>query len=131
MMGKRLHTLPKTVVQGLRCYNQGQFFLAHEYFETAWRETQGETREFFRALLHLSGGFFRLSQNRPSAALKFFSRARHWLMAFPSPYYGINTTMMAENLDKIITVIDQAQSSESIVQEFFQPILPEGEGRSP
>lgn len=123
-----MQTLPKTVVQGLHCYNQGQFFLAHEYFETAWRETQGEAREFFRALLHLSGGFFRLSQNRPSAAQKFFSRARHWLMMFPSPYFGIYTAMMVENLDKILWAINQAQSSKSIIQEFFQPIMSEGEG---
>lgn len=86
---------------------QGDFYEAHEHFEDAWRETLDESREFYRALLHLSGGFFRLSQKRPGAAKKFFSRAHHWLSLFPTPYRKVDTNKLKKYVLKMINTIDK------------------------
>lgn len=67
-MTKRKEEVPQDVNDGIRLLNQDQFYEAHEAFETAWRRTQDPSREFYRALLHISGRFFRLSQSRPEAA---------------------------------------------------------------
>ena len=69
-MNKTLEQLPDNVIAGLEAFRKKEFYSAHEYFEDAWRKTLGTSREFYRALLHLSGGFFRLTQSRPGAAKK-------------------------------------------------------------
>ncbi len=113
--------------QGISLFNQRQFFTAHEYFEDAWRETTDESREFYRALLHISGGFFRLSQDRPSAARKFFSRALDWLTRFENPTFGFNTAKLRRYIEILIQAIDQEEDSAAILKAHFQPIQPSDE----
>lgn len=116
--------LPKKVIEGMQAFNQGNYYAAHEHFEDAWRDTDDDTREFYRALLHISGGFFRLTQNRPGAARKFFSRALHWLDAFPSPYLGLDTSEIKLNIHMLIDSIDNGQPSNMVLKQWDHPIKP-------
>ena len=114
---------PKIVIKGLQTFNEGDFYTAHECFEDAWREMESDTREFFRALLHLSGGYFRLTQDRPSAAKKFFRRALYWMHKFPSPYLGIKTDEIISHAEGLIAAIDNGQPSTVILEESALHIL--------
>ncbi|MDT8380828.1 MAG: DUF309 domain-containing protein [Brevefilum sp.] len=105
-MTKRKEEIPQEVNDGIKLLNQDQFYEAHEAFETAWRRTQDPSREFYRALLQVSGGFFRLSQGNPQAARKFFTHSLKWLAPFPSPHLGFNTDILMEDIQKIILEIE-------------------------
>ena len=94
--------LLQTVKNGVQLFNHGAFYEAHEFFEDAWRQTQEESREFYRALLHLSGGFFRLQQDRPSAARKFFTKAQYWLAYFPNNHLGFDLLVIKQDLKTLI-----------------------------
>lgn len=118
---------PKSFHRGLCAFNQRAFYEAHEHFETAWRQTQGEIREFYRAFLHLSGGFFRLTQNRPRAARKFFVHARKWLRLFPKNHLGFDVSELLVTIGGWIESIDQQVPAETILKEQFQPIKPKEE----
>lgn len=120
--------LPTKVYQGLLLFNQHFFYEAHEYFEDAWRETGDESREFFRVLLQLSGGFYRLRQGRPQAAKKFFTHALSWLESFPNPYRGFDTTALKKMLQELIGAIDNDQNSAKILEDHFQALYPQNEG---
>lgn len=111
-------------IQGLELFNKGEFYEAHEYFEAVWRETTEDSREFYRALIQLSGGFFRLTQERPAAARKFFARALSWLQDFPNPYLGFDTTALRANLHTLIEAIDQNTESDNILKQHFHPVHP-------
>ncbi len=121
-------SLPQPFQRGLRAFNQQAFYEAHEHFEAAWRQTPGEEREFFRAFLHLSGGFYRLTQNRPLAARKFFNHARKWLSQFPADHHGFQTIQLLKYLQRLTASIDQQIPAEKIIAEQYHPIQP-GEGR--
>lgn len=116
---------------GLKLFIQRLFFEAHEYFERAWRETQDGSREFYRALIHLSGGFFQLTQGRTDAAVKFFARARHWLSFFPNPYHNIDTDLLHEQLTALLGSADTDQTSKNILEMYFPPIRKILQERSP
>lgn len=112
--------LSNEIRMGLQFLHQGDYYQAHEYFEDAWRQTMDDSREFYRALLHISGGFYRLVQDRPNAALKFFSRALYWLDHFPKKHLGfdlVSIKYFLENLQKKIEngipceiILESAQS---------------------
>lgn len=127
-MNENQTSLPKIFQMGLSAFNQGVFYEAHEHFEAAWRQTSGEEREFFRAFLHLSGGFFRLTQDRPRAARKFFAHAQKWLASFPDCYHGFDVSLLLRHIQHLIDAIDQEAPSTDILQDLFQPIPPR-EGR--
>ena len=121
-MSEFTEQIPDEVTIGLDAFNRREFFAAHEYFEDAWRKTPGDSREFYRALLHLSGGFFRLTQARPAAALKFFSHTLKWLAFFPSPYRGFITDELIDYLQKISEAIIQETPCDVILRDHFEPI---------
>ena len=108
--------------EGIRLFNQKDFFASHEFFEDAWRETSDDSREFFRALLQISAGHFRLTQNRPSAAKKFFNRALYWLKPFSENHFGFTVTMLRSYLSNLINTLDQGVPARRILEEDFQPL---------
>jgi predicted metal-dependent hydrolase len=114
--------LSQNAIQGLKSFNHQQFYKAHEGFESAWRESPDETREFYRALLQLSGGYFRLTQGRAEAAHKFFTRALNWLEPFPNPYKSIDTDQIRHALKHLVEAINDGQPPKLIVQSHFHPI---------
>ena len=116
--------------QGLKLLNCRAFYQAHEFFESAWRETNDNSREFYRALLHLSGGYFRLTQDRPEAARKFFTNAVRWMGHFPNPYFGFDTKALLDHVQNLIAAIDQKTESSMIIDQFHRPIHPENQQRS-
>jgi len=108
--------LPTIAKQGLNAFNSHDFYEAHEFFEKAWRETPDDTRELYRGLLHLSGGCFRLTQDRPEAARKFFTRALHWITPFPEEFLGIDTGQITRGTINLLTSIDQNNDSQKILE---------------
>ncbi|MBW6467216.1 MAG: DUF309 domain-containing protein [Brevefilum sp.] len=111
---KQLHP---DVLQGIQAFNQGEYYAAHEYFEDAWHDTRDNAREYSRALLHLSGGYYRLTQDRPAAARKFFTRALAWIEPFSSPYHKIDSTAIINQLKLLIDAIDSGKSSRTLLNE--------------
>lgn len=109
--------LQENAAKGIQAFNQGEFYAAHEYFEDAWRETSDESRDFYRALLMLSGGYFRLTEDRTDAAMKFFTRAIQWMEGFSNPYKDINTAAIKAKLTGLLEAIQSGQSSEAILDQ--------------
>lgn len=108
--------------KGRKLFNQGEYYEAHEHFEAAWRQMRDPSREFYRALLQVSGGYYRLTQERPKAAKKFFTHALGWLREFPSPFLGINTAEIKLQLQKMINAIEQNKDTEKILQQYMQTL---------
>ena len=100
------------------------FYEAHEHFERAWRQKDGNEREFFRAFLHLSGGFYRLTQDRADAAFKFFTHAEKWFSQFPDMYMGFRVSTIRQRLRQIMAAIDHGFPPGKILSEYFQPVQP-------
>ena len=124
-MEKNYERLPEAVREGISLFKLGQYYQAHESFETAWRNTEAPAREFYRALIQISGGFYRLSQNRPKAAKKFFNHALKWLAHFPDSHHGFNTALLKDDLNKIIQVINQGQVDLDKIKKLLHPLDPQ------
>jgi predicted metal-dependent hydrolase len=108
--------------QGFLAFNNHKFYEAHECFENAWRKTEDDSREFYRALLQLSGGFFRLTLGRPEAARKFFSRSLHWLGFFPDRYQSVDTAELRKQLANMIEAIEKGRCKLNLIEDFFPTI---------
>ncbi len=123
-MSKTENTFPEKFFLGLCAYNQQAFYEAHEHFEDAWRQCASEEREFFRAFIHLSGGLYRLTQNRPEAARKFFTHAQKWLAQFPGSFHGVDIAQIMGYIQQLIKAIDGETPSDLILKDKFQTIQP-------
>jgi predicted metal-dependent hydrolase len=109
-------------LQAIKKFNDREFFTAHEFFEAAWRETKDESKEFYRALLQISAGYFRLTENRPKAADKFFNLAHKWLQGFPNNYLNFDLQAIKNNLHNLSYLISQGIDVETIIIQTYQPL---------
>lgn len=116
--------IPSKVWEGIWFFNQRNFYAAHEFFEDAWRETPDHSREFYRALLHISGGFFRLTQGKSGAAMKFFEHAARWLSEFEPDYLGFDLTGLQRLLQKMNQEIEDHTQPEQLVNQYSKLIFP-------
>lgn len=49
-------SVPPTIDRGVRLFNRGRYFDAHELWEVAWRDVPPEERAFLEALVQLAAG---------------------------------------------------------------------------
>jgi predicted metal-dependent hydrolase len=55
------------LAEGIRRFDAGRFFEAHEVWEDAWREEEGEVRLLLQGLIQVAAGFHKgLVQGRPA-----------------------------------------------------------------
>ena len=76
-----LHPL---AVKGIEVYNAGDYFMAHEELELAWREERGPVRDVYRGILQVGLGYYHILRLNYRGAVKMFQRCHQWLDPFPS-----------------------------------------------
>lgn len=90
-------TLPEDVLLGLRLFNAGEYFEAHEALETAWRAETGPVRELYRGILQVGIAYYKIQQGKYTGACKLFARAQGWLAPFPDVCRGIQVQRLRQD----------------------------------
>jgi hypothetical protein len=82
--------LPPAVIEGIRLFNDGRYFEAHEELETAWKEESGPVRDLYRGILQVAVGYLHIQRGNYTGARKMFIRCRRWLVLFPDQCRGVD-----------------------------------------
>jgi predicted metal-dependent hydrolase len=93
--------LPANAVRGLEYFNMGQYFEAHEYLETAWRDERREIRDLYRGVLQVAVGYYHLTRGNYIGAQKMFSRSRKFLDLLPEVCQGVNLAQLRQDMDRV------------------------------
>lgn len=76
--------------QGLRLFNAGKYFEAHEALETAWLEEKGRIRDLYRGILQVGVAYLHITRRNYNGAIKVHGRSIKWLKDFPPVCRGIH-----------------------------------------
>ncbi len=76
--------------QGLRLFNEGKYFEAHEQLEDAWNAESSSARELYRGVLQVAVTYLHISRGNYIGAKKVYQRSMKWLERFPNICKGIN-----------------------------------------
>jgi hypothetical protein len=90
----RLHP---EALEGLRLFNAGKYFEAHEALETAWRDEPGPVRDLYQGILQVGVGYYHLLNGNYSGALKLFARCKPLLEPFGDRCRGIDLAGLRRN----------------------------------
>ena len=77
------------LAEGLRCYRNEEFFLAHEHWEGIWLGCEGAERTFLQALIQVSAAFHHLQRKNVIGSASLLRAALRRLDSFPAAYGGI------------------------------------------
>lgn len=87
---------------GIRRFNAGHWYEAHETWEDLWRETSGEARLFYQGLVQAAVGLCHLSDGNTRGGRRVLERGLKNLEAFPPAYAGIDNRQLIDGLRKAL-----------------------------
>ena len=113
--------LPPEVIAGLKFFNAGNYFEAHEELEIAWRREKGAIRNLYRGILQVGVGYYHIQRKNYTGARKMFKRCRQWLDPFPPECCGIDLARLRRDFESIEAQLLRLNPSDHVTF-IFQPI---------
>lgn len=87
---------------GLRLFNAGRYFEAHEALEEAWKEEPGKVRDLYRGILQTAVVYLHVSRGNYNGALKVYGRSQKWMRGWPEICRGIHVGQLRQDAEAVI-----------------------------
>jgi uncharacterized protein len=81
---------PAHYLEGLRLFNDEDFFECHEVLEELWGETVGPSKKFYQGLIQAAVALFHFGNGNLGGAKKVYLSSRKYLDAYPATYEGLD-----------------------------------------
>ena len=79
---------------GIRLFNEGEFFEAHEVLEDAWRAAPREDKAFLQGLVQLAVAFHHFSTGNKVGAASVLKKGKCNLENYPASYQGVEVAAL-------------------------------------
>lgn len=76
--------------EGVRLFNEGLFFEAHEIWEEAWNDSEGNEKRLLQALIQIAVAFLKWQSDIPGGAVKMHRMAMEKLTQLPDRCLGLD-----------------------------------------
>lgn len=90
--------LSELAIKGIKLFNQGRYFEAHEALEEAWNEDQSPGRELYRAILQIAVAYLQIERGNYDGAMKMFLRVRQWIDPLPDFCRGVDVERLRQDV---------------------------------
>ncbi len=95
-------SLHPQAAEGLRLFNAGQYFEAHEALEAAWKEERGKVRDLYRGILQVAVVYLHVTRRNYNGAVKVYDRSRKWLKDWPEICRGVEVGTLRRDAQAVI-----------------------------
>ena len=102
-------------IEGIRLFNSGRYFEAHEALEDAWKEEKGGIRELYRGILQVAVVYLHITRKNYNGALKVYGQSTKWLKDWPETCRGVDVGMLRRDAQAVFEEV-QRLGSENIAQ---------------
>jgi len=79
-----------SVIEGIRLFNSGRFFEAHEALETLWLQVQGDEKLFLHGVIQVAAAFHHYQRQNFQGFSSLLQKGSAKLTRFSGTYYGLN-----------------------------------------
>jgi rubrerythrin len=88
--------------EGLRLFNAGEYFEAHEALEDAWNAENGKVRELYRGILQIAVAYLHVTRRNYRGAVKVYGRSQRWMKDWPEICKGIEVGQLRRDAAAVI-----------------------------
>ena len=117
-------TLHPQAREGLRLFNAGEYFEAHEALENAWNTEKGDAKNLYQGILQIAVTYVHITRGNYSGALKVYKRSQKWLNGLPDICKGVHIRQLQNDAEAVMREV-QRHGAERI-SEFdtvlFKPV---------
>ena len=91
--------------EGIKLFNDGNYFEAHDYFEELWNCSAGKEHKFYQGLVQISVGSFHLISKNYNGALSQFTKGANKLKEISNNFKNINILQFRQDINYLIKQI--------------------------
>jgi len=81
---------PEKYLEGIRLFNEQDFFECHEVLEDLWSETLGAEKKFYQGLIQAAVALFHFGNENLGGARKLYVSSSGYLERYGPSYLGID-----------------------------------------
>lgn len=87
--------------EGIRLFNEGHYWHAHEQWERCWLVSAGEEARFYKAIIQAAAALVKWQQgNRRGLALNW-AKSRAHLLTLPDHYAGLDLAALRAHMERL------------------------------
>lgn len=87
-------------LDGVRYFNDCDFFEAHEAWEELWTDYQGPSRKFYQGLIQVAVCLHHFGNGNARGAIKLYHSSRAYLEQYPAQYEGVDVAKLLSELER-------------------------------
>jgi predicted metal-dependent hydrolase len=95
---------------GLRCYESGEYFEAHEHWEGVWLKCAEPDKTFLQALIQVSAAFHHLDRGNRVGTASLLRASLRRLENFPVEYGGVAVEELRASMRAWLAALDAAET---------------------
>ena len=95
--------------EGIREFNAGRFFEAHDVLEDLWHGYREPDRVFLQALIHSAVGLYHLENDNFKGARSQLRKACSKLEAFRPTYWRVSVDLLYESLEDQLKILESRE----------------------
>jgi len=84
---------------GIVLFNRGDFFEAHEVWESIWLEEHGPDRQFYQGLIQAAVGLCHFCNGNVRGAAKLYRSSRDYLARYGAAHHGMDLAGFATQME--------------------------------
>lgn len=94
------------LAEGLRRYQEGEFFAAHEAWENVWLEAQEPEKMFLQGLIQVTAAFHHLQRNNLRGTAQLLRAALRRLERYPACFGGISVVLLCNDIREWLQALE-------------------------
>jgi predicted metal-dependent hydrolase len=98
--------------EGIRLFNRGKFFEAHEVWEQVWKLAKGNERTFYQGLIQAAAALVHIQRGNYAGAVYVYLKARRNLERLPELWMGIELGQFRSSLEAYFEEIQTVARSD-------------------
>jgi predicted metal-dependent hydrolase len=91
--------------QGIKYFNDCEFFEAHETWEELWTEYRGPARQFFQGLIQAAVALHHFGNGNIRGARKVYHSSRNYLEGYRPGYLGLDLDAFLTQYEKCFEAV--------------------------
>jgi predicted metal-dependent hydrolase len=110
-----------SLAEGLRLYEAGEFFAAHEAWESRWLESPEPEKTFLQGLIQVTAAFHHLQRKNPLGTTRLLQAALRRLEPYPAYFGGISVTLLCSDIRKRLQALNSDEPALGLAPPRIRP----------
>jgi uncharacterized protein len=109
------------LAEGLRLYDAGEFFIAHEAWESVWLGLPEPEKTFLQGLIQVTAAFHHLQRNNRLGTTLVLQAALRRLNRYPSSFGGISVSLLCRDIRERLRRLEAGEPASQLISPRIRP----------